>query len=341
MPLNDAAVPPYPALESDDEEEHQPEGRDFDFEVPRAAWRPILPAEPPPDAPIRFVDGSISSRTVGMIRVDGRRRPLIAATISAACLEMAERSLRRTDYVTRKVLCLNCNGIEPAHLLEAEAALQPLDVRLLTSAAEQTGDFDSMRRSTRAIAMLAMEDAEREVMLAGSIRPTLVDGLLERRLQGQRQDLPVVGLVKRQIATYLPPELQELAYSLKSGERTPAFVLRTVQHVDIVNCYVRLSEEPGASPSYGIVRMTVPLDHLTRKYGQDAVPTYLSGLAGYIYRLRHRDLAYARAGISIEPIVRAEEHLHALRPNIDMLTQKLHSLLRTESAEVINGLAGS
>ena len=61
---------------------------------------------------------------------------------------------------------------------------------------------------------------------------------------------------------------------------------------------------------------------------------YLSGLAGHIYALRHRDYAYARAGISIEPIVRVEEHLHALRPDIDSLVQKLNRLLTPTPAEV-------
>jgi hypothetical protein len=165
-------------------------------------------------------------------------------------------------------------------------------------------------------------------MLADLERPTLVDGLLERRLKGGRHDLPVVGLVKRQIATYLPPGLQELAYSLQPGERTPAFLLRS-QDVDLVNVYVRLSAPSGASPSYGIVRVTVPLAYLMRAHGGDAKTAYLSGLAGYLYRLRQRDYAYARAGISVEPIVRVEEHLHAIIPPIEVLVGKLNRLLKT------------
>ena len=338
-PLNDAAVPPFAAREADEEEEVAVETRDFDFEVDQASWRAVPPGEAPDDAPVRFIDGSIASRTAGMITVDYRRRPLIAATIAAACLELDGRALHRTAGRTQKVLCVNSNGIEPAALLAAEQALETLGVRLMTSEAEQPSDFDSMRRSTRGVAMLAMEEAERNVMLEDLTRPTLVDGLLERRLQGVRQDVPAVGLVKRQIATYLPPRLQELAYSLRPGERTPAFVLRTVQHVDIVNCYVRLSDQAGASPSYGIVRLTVPLDYVGRRYPAGALTNYLSGLAGYVYKLRHRDLAYDRAGISIEPIVRVEEHLHALRPSVDVLIQKLHALLRGGGEEVARDVA--
>ena len=338
-PLNDAAVPPFAAFEADEEEETPAEGRDLDFELPQHAWRALPPAEAPSDAPVRFVDGSIASRTVGAIIVGYRLRPLIAATISAACMDIDGRSLRRSDARTLKILCLNCNGIDGVDLLEAERLLEPIGVRLLTSEVQQTADFDSMRRSTRAIAMGAMEEAERDVMLACVTSPTLVDGLLERRLAGGRQNVPVVGLVKRQIATYLPSGLQELAYRLEPGERTPAFVLKTVQHVDIVNCYIRLSSQAGASPSYGIVRMTVPLEYVKHSHSGPAMSAYLSGLAGYLYSLRHRDLAYTRAGISIEPIVRVEEHLHALRPDIEVLIQKLHRLLSPARAGVANGLS--
>ena len=330
-PLNDAAVPPFPGRESDEEEDDaRPSGAELDYERAPAAWGPISPAESPVDAPLRFVDGSIQSRTVASIVVGFQRRPLIAAVISAASLDLEGRALHRGPALRiLKVLCLYANGIEEQHLLDARRALSAIGVKLLHSEAEvPQPDFDSLRRATRSIAMRAMEEAERHVLLADTATPTLVDGLLERRLAGQPQDLPFTGLVKRQMATYLPPGLQEVAYSLRPGERTPAFVLRTVQHVDLVNTYVRLSAQAGASPTYGIVRVTAPLAYVQRAHALD-VSEYLSGLAAYLYRLRHRDLAYARAGISIEPIVRVEDHLHAVIPDIETLIPKLHRLLQT------------
>ena len=327
-PLNDVAVPPFPALEADAEEDSDAPGRDFDLEVPQHLWRPIAPGPPTEDVPERFVDGSIQSRTVASITVGFRRRPLIAATISAACLERDGRSLRRgSGTQTLKVLCLNSNGLEEADLVAARETLASLDVALQTGETEAAGDFDAMRRATRALAMTALEAAERDVMLTEAERPTLVDGLLERRLAGQRHDLPVTGLVKRQIATYLPPGLQELAYGLQPGERTPAFVLETVQHVPIINTYLRLSSPPGASPSYGLVRLTAPLEYVEKHHPGAGLGRYLSGLASFLFSLRQRDYAYARAGISIEPIVRVEEHLHAILPDIDVLVQRLHRLL--------------
>jgi hypothetical protein len=71
----------------------------------------------------------------------------------------------------------------------------------------------------------------------------------------------------------------------------------------------------------------VPLPYVEREHARD-LPAYLSGLAGHLYALRHRDLAYARSGISVEPIVRCEDHLHAILPDLDAVIPKLHRMFR-------------
>ncbi len=329
-PLNDASVPPFPGHEADDEDDTPRDGLELDYECPQHEWGPIPPADPTPDVPIRFVDGSIKSKTVGSLLVDYRRRPIIAAAVSAAALGIDGRLTKRgVGAQTRKVICLYSDGIDREYIEEAFHRLREIGVDLLERPLGSVhGDFDTMRRGTRSLAMEAMEEAERAVMLADFTTPTLMDGLLERRLAtAPTHNVPVIGLVKRQMTTYLPPGLQELTYTLKPGERTPAFILRTVQHVDLVNTYVRLSAQPGTSPSYGIVRVTVPLDYIQHAHAAD-MPAYLSGLAGYLYRLRCRDEGYTRSGISVEPIVRCEDHLHAILPNLDTLIPKLHRMLR-------------
>ena len=327
-PLNDASVPPFPGHEADDEEESRDGRIDVEFERPQQSWGAIEPGPQTDDCPVRFIDGSIKSKTVGSLIVGSRRRPIIAAAVSAAGLEIDGRGLKRCAGArTAKVLAVHSNGIGEGDIRDAFHALNDLGVKLLTSEVEAQGDFDTLRRTTRSIAMLAMEEAERDVMLSEMTKPTLMDGLLERRLAAQRHDVPVVGLVKRQMATYLPAALQEVSYNLKPGERTPAFVLETPQHVTLVNIYVRLSAERGISPTYGIVRATVPLEYVQREHAND-MPAYLSGLAGYLFKLRHRDLAYARSGISVEPIVRCEDHLHAILPDLESLIPKLHRMLR-------------
>lgn len=335
IPLNDASVPPFPGrnAEADDHEDTARTGIDLDFERPQTQWAPIAAGPPPDDAPVRFVDGSIKSKTAGAIMVDGRLRPLIAATVSAAALVMEGRTLRRGDSGrTVRLLCVHSNGIDADALAEAKAALTELHIELKLSEAESATDFDTMRRTTRGIAMERMEAEETAVMLESPHTPTLMDGLLERRLRTHDQDVPIIGLVKRQMTTYLPDAQQAMVYRLKPGERTPGFVLETPQHVPIVNFYMRLSSQRGMAPSYGVVRVTAPLEYVVKRHRSDC-EAYLSGLAGYLYALRCRDDGYSRAGISIEPIVRVEDHLHAILPDLESMIPRLHRLFpRYEAA---------
>ncbi len=326
--LNDAGAPPFAAYEADEEEEGRADDIDLAYELAPHAWRAIDPGAPPHDAPVRFIDGSVFTRTAGSLLVAFRRRPMIAAVVSAASLVLDGRTTRRgAGAQARKLLCLYNDGIDPAVLSDARDRLADAGIALYDRESQQPlGDFDAMRRQTRSLAMEVMENAEKAVLFAAPQTPTLVDGLLERRLAAMAtHDLPAVGLVKRQMTQYLPMNLQEMLYTLKPGQRTPAFVLKTVQHVDIVNTYVRLSAQAGTSPSYGVVRLTAPLAYVERAHASDR-SEYLSGLAAYVHRLRHRDLAYGRSGISVEPIVRVEDHLHAILPDVEVLVRKLHHL---------------
>ena len=112
-PLNDASVPPFPGHEADDEDDTPRDGMELEYERPQQDWAPIPPGEPTEDVPVRFVDGSIKSKTVGSLLVDFRRRPIIAAAVSAAALEIDGRTTKRgAGTQTRKVLCLYSDGIE-------------------------------------------------------------------------------------------------------------------------------------------------------------------------------------------------------------------------------------
>jgi hypothetical protein len=301
---------------------------DLTYERPRHRWEAIEPAPPMDGLPVRFIDGTIATRLAGSLTVEGRRRPIVAATIAAAALELRDGALARCPgAITRRVIAIYEDGIDPADLDRAEAALGSHRIALLRRAMESgPRDFDTMRESTKNRAMDEMEASERDVLLRDPATPTLVDGLLERRLvRVADRSLPVIGLVKQHAATYLPSDLQELLYRLRPGQRTPAFAME-VDGVPLVNAYVRLSAIPGASPSYGVVRVTAPVAFLERAFPGAVAARFLSALAGYLYRLRCRDEAYGRAGISIEPVVRVETHLRAIRPDIDALLPKLHRL---------------
>jgi hypothetical protein len=106
-----------------------------------------------------------------------------------------------------------------------------------------------------------------------------------------------------------------------------------IDNVVLASFYLRLAAPAGTSPSYGVVRVTTPLAYLEAVHAGESRWRYLSALAAYLYRLRHRDEGYDRAAISIEPIVRVEEHLKAIRPDIDVAVQRLRRLFRMNNSQ--------
>ena len=292
--LNDASVPPFPGHEADEEEEGRGLDLNLDVEVAQASWRCIAPGTAPADAPVRFIDGSIKSKTVGCIIVGGRRRPLIAAAVSAAALEIEGRG-RSAGRVRARRRCWPCTatassattGCEAFHALARDrrrAADQrgrgaPGGGRLRHAAAD-----DAQHRH----AGDGRGGARRHA--GGHPEPTLMDGLLERRLATQKLDLPVVGLVKRQMTTYLPSALQELVVRAAAGR---AHAGLRAGHAAARRAGEHLRAAVVAEGRIAVVRHRAgdgAAGVRDQAHAPD-LPAYLSGLAGYLYALRHRDQA--------------------------------------------------
>jgi hypothetical protein len=329
--LDDDAAPPNSILDLSDTETSDSGSKvELDYELPREQWTPIPSGGESSLLPVRFIDGSIVSRLAGSLSVDGRQRPLIASSISAAALELHNRTLSRSPgAIAKLVVSVYRDGIDPGVLEHASALLRTHGFSLLLRDMDSgPRDFDTLRMSTRNRAMDEMESCEREILLQNPAAPALVDGLLERRLvRVHNKAIPATGLVKRHAATYLPGDLQEMLYRMKPGQRSPAFVM-VIDNVSLASFYLRLASPAGASPSYGVVRVTTPLAFLEGSHAAEGRWRYLSALAAYLYRLRHRDEGYDRAAISVEPIVRVEEHLKGIRPDIDLAVQRLRRLFR-------------
>lgn len=340
-PLDDRPYDPLPladqALE-EDEEALRARLHELSYELPASGWRPVpcegdaaRPEGGPIDAPRRFIDGSVFSRTVAAFSVEGRRRPIILACLGALALDLKGRRLvRPTDgYRLRTVLCLISNGMPQEDLRRLGDGLAPLGIELVVSeTAELTADFDVLRRRTWNMAKDRMEQAEKDILFAAPDVPAVVDGLLERRLVTvASQAMPAVGVVKRQMRRYLPQSHLSLLYDLPPGQRTPAFVLQT-EHATVVSWYLRLSAPDGLAPGYGIVRLALPQHYLEERF---PVPqdrwAQLSALSAWLRALRCRDKSYPRAGISLEPIVRVEDELHALLPDIRQVAARLQRAL--------------
>src|SRR5260370_28610852 len=114
--------PPVDAAEADDEDQMSAKLEAASYEVPAWEWRPIRADGEPEEPPQRFIDGSLHSRTVGVIRVGSALRPLVLASVGAVELRLEGRELRRppAGYRTDCLLCVAGNGIK--HELTVELA---------------------------------------------------------------------------------------------------------------------------------------------------------------------------------------------------------------------------
>jgi hypothetical protein len=332
--VDDAPFAPLPLpdqSQKEDEEALKARMKRLSYEVPAAEWRALQCSGEPSDAPQRFIDGSVFSRTAAVLSVGGSRRPCILASLGALSLEISGRSLVRTagSLKLETVLCILSNGMPNEHRGALGEGLAEIGVHLVASATTEIGaDFEVLRRRCWDMAKDRMEEAERQVLLDQPDVPAVVDGLLERRLTTVRsQGIPAVGVVKRPGRQYLPGSHLNLMYGLRPNERTPAFVLET-EYASLVSWYLRLSDAAMTSPSYGIVRMTVPQEYFERRFTTpNERSLQISALSAYLFNLRHRQGSYPRAGISLEPIVRVEDELHALLPDIRQQSARLHRAL--------------
>ena len=321
------ALPILEQVENEDEQALQARMRELSWEVPASSWRPIACEGVPRGSPCRFIDGTLSSRTIGAIWVDGVRRPLVLAVVGALELRLHDAKLIRpaNGFALKSVLCLASNGLTGEEVAELQAGCAGLAIELLAAdSPDMTVDFEVLRRRSFDLAKQAMEREERDLLLREPKRPALVDGLLERRLiTVASQEMPVVGMVKRQLRQYLPNSHVGRLYELQPGQRTPAFILET-EHARIVTWYLRLSTTDNAGPSYGLVRLTMPLEYLSNAFpDSNGRSKEISALSAFIRTLRHREASYRRVGVSLEPIVRVEDELRAVMPSINELAARV------------------
>ena len=326
--FNDYPVlPVFPGDELEDDEVAPEEGEvERDYELPLERWAAIAPRRPASSPFRRFVDGTIVSRTVASLEdSQGRQRPLLAAVIGAAALELDGSALirRSQDYEVQTVLAMIAKGVRREDLDLMANALDVLGIRFLQLPARSLStDFELARMHTFDGARQEMLHLERELVVRALDTPTVVDGVLEDRLEGLGDwNVPVVGVVKRllRIRSHLHTAGMNLVYSLKPGERTPAIMLHTHRNPNVfsslVSWFLRLHGEADIAPSWGVVRVVMTEEYFQGSLGSDF--DRLSELSWWLHQLRCRDKSYQRMPVSLEPIVRVEDHLRGLRPTLE------------------------
>src|SRR6185312_5084995 len=153
-----------------------------------------------------------------------------------------------------------------------------------------------------------MEVLEELALCQNAETPSLIDGRLGRMQKADLARYDVIGVIKQQRENYLHPQGWSVLYALEPGQRTPAFQLPS-KHLPVVSWYLKLDGAHGAMPNWGIVRVEISVAHFER---QRCNFSFLDRVSSALLHLRCRQGSYARAAVSLEPIVRGEESLKSL-----------------------------
>lgn len=326
--------PPLASRADFAEEENEGPNVSLDFELPSNDWQPRTVGSETVDAsalPQRFIDGCHSGETVTWLQdAAGHPIPVRLAQIGGVCMRIENRSLRREFAHLQRIISLIVDPF-PLHEVENTAAalseggfalLPALYPKIEEEQRGPTYDFERMREQTRLAAQHEMEVLEELALCQDLSVLSMIDGRLGRVQLPDLERYDVVGVIKQQRENYLHPHGWQVLYNLEPGQRTPAFRLPS-KHLPVVSWYLKLDGANGAMPNWGIVRVEISCIHFER---QRCNFGYLDRLSNALLHLRCRQNSYARAPVSMEPIVRAEESLKSLLSPPAILAQRFYHL---------------
>jgi hypothetical protein len=322
-----------PSLDSSDnstEEEEKGPKVDLALELAPDAWipRPVESQPLDPTAiPQRYIDGCHYGTWI--IRLNdpfGHPVPVRLAEIGGTCLRLDGRSLRRESAHLARIVCFLVDPF-PWHEVEdfAIALQEKISMRLLAASPpkedgeiQKTFDYATRAQWTYTQTQNEMRDLEELALNHDPETLSLVDGPLMRR-----EHPLAIGVIKQHRGNYLGSEAKcwQVLYDLEPGQRTPAFQIATPR--PRISWYLKLDGAHGSMPNWGFVRIEISKDHFE---GQGRDRGYLDRLSNALLHLRCRQSSYARAPVSMEPIVRAEESLKSLLTPPATLAQRFYHL---------------
>jgi hypothetical protein len=225
-------------------------------------------------------------------------------------------SVTRAQAAVGCRLLLLSNGLKSHDLALIAKAVRSAGIEVAGRASQRNPvNFEHARRMTVEFVRREMLSLETELLRGEPHVSTVMDGLLDQRLETfPSHNVPAVGVVKRQLRVYLHARGLAVVQNLKPGQCSPAFLLDTTRGV-YVNFYLRLQPLGEEAPDSGIVRVSISQEFFEQSLSQDS--DYLNTLASWLFRLRNTALTDLRSRVSLEPILRTEDHLRALLPDLD------------------------
>jgi hypothetical protein len=314
-------------------EDETDEESDLSYEKPADSWKPIdvHTVNIPTNwslSPRSFIDGKDLGRTVAWLQTaEGFPIPVRLSEIGAVVMCNRPEGLSREWYIVERVVSMIVDPFPWDEIESFAFALQEQGFRLLPCRKPQGGltfDFQEMRKATQNRSLDEMLRLEKQALVYANTKPVLVDGRLASRSGGfDEEKTAVVGMIKGHYRDYLHDQGWRAYYALRSGQRTPAFLLRQ-KNVDVVSWYLRIDGTADDLPTWGIVRMEIPAKFFSQTQNKDW--SYIDRLSRLICEYRCKDKSYQRASVSLYPIQRAEESLGALFAGSEPLVYHFYNL---------------
>jgi len=301
-------------LEEDDNDEDKPVVN-LDIEHPAGQWQAInsqAGARFDDYLPRRFIDGCHVAETVSWVRdAAGHALPVLLAEIGSTAMSIQGNQLRREFAVVDRILTMIVDPF-PWHDVEdfARDLRRKLKYRLIPARQPEEGigfEFNALRQHTHLRSLYEMGVLEQLALMQRPDTPTLIDGPLQKSLPG-KSGAPTTGVIKTHREQYIDDAGNHLMLDLKAGQRTPAFKIE-VRNLPVVSWYLKLADANNYAPRWGVVRVEIAESYF------NTLPDpfqYFNALADYLLSIRCRQEDYARAAISLEPVVHAERSLRSL-----------------------------
>lgn len=219
--------------------------RQVDAAVESSQWAAVACAETRMDAACCFVDGvrRVEARVLG--DRDGALVHGLLGTLAAGFVRAADGVAQFGDVHVGRYLIL---GKGAAESLRLRIGGQWLDFD--AHATEQNSPDGVLAELQSLMRMAEARVAEQLATQEGCV---FVDGL-SYRATGR---FDVVGVIKRILEPYLPPEQFVLVETLRKGERTPLFRIIDGTY-ERYSCFLRLADPRGFEhPLSGVVRVEI------------------------------------------------------------------------------------
>ncbi len=276
---------------------------------------PVPPLETPTQF-THFTDGIQHSHLLYYQQTELGYMPVVYGYVSAGILERRDRQLHLQTMETEEALYLPLKAFNSALfrragipvydiLEEREISETPFATMLVRAGATVARIRDHLERR------LALEWIEQHppndncwLLVDGSIAD-LLSALPERRF------VHVVGVSKSHRSGYLPPEWVMKVMTMPAGYRSTLFRPQRQKVAEVYSWYLRLRWHESASPTYGLVRVEIPVLTMPDE-AQEWADTISNWLLQETRPLSLPDPRYDRL---LYPFRMCEQHLRSRAPS--------------------------